>query len=332
MFINPVAIQIGPISIHWYGIFYVVAAVAAAWLAMREARRRGLDTDRVWSGLLVAAAGGIIGARIYHVVHEWDFYSENLELIVQVWNGGLGIPGGVAGGLIALWIYTRVQGMPFARWLDVAAPALLLAQAIGRFGNFVNQELYGPPTDLPWGIPIDAEHRVPPYTDLDQYPVESTFFHPLFLYESLLNLLGMFVLLWVGRRYARRLYDGDIAMLYFVWYGSVRTVLETFRTGNWMVGGVPVAMILGVGAAVFGAAVIIIRHAKGWGTPGAFLLEMEAAEAAAGEVAGEAAEAGGEAVEAGGEAVEAEAEEVEEAAEAMVSEGGPVDPPEPKAG
>ena len=279
MFIDPIAIQIGPISIHWYGILFAVAAVVAAWLATREARRRGEDPERVWTMLLVAAVGGIIGSRIYHVIHQWEFYSANPALIPQVWNGGLGIPGGVAGGLIVLLAYTRINRLNFLRWIDIGAPAMLLAQAIGRIGNFVNQELFGPPTDLPWGIPIDQDHRVPPWTNLDQYPIDSTFFHPLFAYEAFLNLVGMGVLLWVGRRFARRLYDGDVAMLYFVWYGSVRTILETFRTGNWLVGGIPVAILIGVGAAVFGAAVIIIRHARGWGTPGAYLAEMEARQA-----------------------------------------------------
>jgi phosphatidylglycerol:prolipoprotein diacylglycerol transferase len=289
VFIDPVAIRIGPIAIHWYGIIFAIAAVAAAWLATREARRRGEDSERVWTLLLVAAVGGIIGSRLYHVIHEWDLiYRDNPELIIQVWNGGLGIPGGVAGGMIALAIYTRVQGLKLWRWLDIAAPAMLLAQAIGRFGNLVNQELYGPPTDLPWGIPIDPEHRVPPYTDLDQYPVESTTFHPLFLYESLLNLLGVFVLLYVGRRFARRLYDGDIAMMYFIWYGSVRTLLEGFRTGNWLIGGIPTAVIIGVSVAVIGAVVIIVRHLRGWGVPGAYLREME--ERAAAEAAAEGAQ------------------------------------------
>jgi phosphatidylglycerol:prolipoprotein diacylglycerol transferase len=245
--------------------------------------------------LLVAAVGGLIGSRVYHVIHEWELYSQNPALIPQVWLGGLGIPGGVAGGMIALALYTRVQHLRFWRWLDIAAPAMLLAQAIGRFGNFVNQELYGPPTDLPWGIPIDAAHRVPPWTDLDQYPVEGTRFHPLFLYESLLNLLGVFVLLFIGRRYARRLYDGDIAMMYFIWYGSVRTLLEGFRTGNWLIGGVPTAVIIGITVVVIGVVVIVVRHAMGWGVPGAFLAEMEEREEA-------------------------------QAAKDMVSEGGPVEP------
>lgn len=280
MFIDPIALRIGPFNIHWYGILFAVAAVAAAWLATREARRRGEDPERVWTMLLVAAVGGIIGSRLYHVIHQWEFYSANPALIPQVWNGGLGIPGGVAGGMIVLFAYTRINRLNFLRWIDIGAPAMLLAQAIGRIGNFVNQELYGPPTDLPWGIPIEQVHRDPPWTDMDRYPVESTFFHPLFAYESILNLVGMGVLLWVGRRFALRLYDGDVAMLYFVWYGSVRTVLETFRTGNWVVGGIPVAILIGVGVAVIGATVIIIRHARGWGTPGAYLAEIDARQAA----------------------------------------------------
>ena len=281
MFIDPIALRIGPFNIHWYGILFAVAAVAAAWLATREARRRGEDPERVWTMLLVAAVGGIIGSRIYHVIHQWDLiYRDNPALIIQVWNGGLGIPGGVAGGMIALFAYTQFNHLNFLRWLDIGAPAMLLAQAIGRVGNFVNQELYGPPTDLPWGIPIDQAHRDPAWTNLDQYPVDSTFFHPLFLYESILNLVGMGVLLWVGRRFALRLYDGDVAMLYFLWYGSVRTVLETFRTGNWLLGGIPVAVLIGVGVAVVGAAVIIIRHARSWGTPGGYLADIHARQAA----------------------------------------------------
>lgn len=280
MFIDPIAFQIGPISIHWYGIIFAVAAFAAGWLAIREARRRGEDSDQVWNIILLGAVGGLIGARLYHVVHEWAYYSEHLEQIVQIWVGGIGIPGGIAGGVGAIFLYSRASRLNFARWLDIGAPALLLAQAIGRLGNWVNQELYGPPTDLPWGISIQDIHRIPPYHDLDAYPVDTTRFHPLFAYESILNLVGMGLLLWIGRRYARRLYDGDIAMLYLVWYGSVRTALETFRTGNWLIGGVPTAMILGIGFAIFGAAVIIIRHARGSGVPGAYLADMEARKAA----------------------------------------------------
>jgi phosphatidylglycerol:prolipoprotein diacylglycerol transferase len=279
MFIDPVAFRIGPIAIHWYGIIFAVAAVAAAWVATREAKRRGMDPERVWSMLLVAAIGGIIGARLYHVIHEWDLiYRDNPGLIIQVWNGGLGIPGGVAGGLIALAIYTRVNHLPFWRWIDVGAPALLLAQAIGRFGNFVNQELYGPPISecgngtfppcLQWGITIDAEHRAgTPWTDLVAFPPETTQFVPLFAYEMALNLVGVAVLLFVIRRFSPRLFAGDAVLMYIMWYGAVRTCLETYRVNNWTIIGVPTAMWIGIIAFVLAGAWLIIRHRIGRGSP-----------------------------------------------------------------
>ena len=218
--------------------------------------------------LLPVVVVSVIAARIYHVIHQWDaIYSKHPELIPQIWNGGIGIPGAVAGGALAIWLYTRAKGLSTARWLDIFAPALLLGQAIGRLGNFVNQELYGPPTTLPWGIPIDAAHRLPEWMNLSVYPVATTRFHPLFAYEAILNLIGMAVLLYVARRWASRLYDGDVALLYIMWYGAVRTALETFRTQNWVILGIPTAMWIGILGFVLAGAWLIIRHRSGWGTP-----------------------------------------------------------------
>jgi phosphatidylglycerol:prolipoprotein diacylglycerol transferase len=286
--IDPIALRIGSLEIHWYGIIIATAVLLAALLGSAEARRRGEDPERGWSMLLGVLVAGIVGARLYHVIHEWDFYSENLALVPQVWKGGIGIPGAVAGGALAVIVYARAQGLNTARWLDIFAPALLLGQAIGRLGNFVNQELYGPPTDLPWGIPIDVGNRVGPWTDLAQYPVATTRFHPLFAYEGLLNLAGMLLLLWIGRRFAHRLYDGDLALLYFVWYGAVRTALETLRVDNWTVLGVPTAMWLGVAAIVLAGGFFVLRHARGWGTPGPWLRRDEEPDAAGGARAGAA--------------------------------------------
>ena len=271
--IDPIAIRIGPVQVHWYGIIIAVAVMAGAWLASVEARRRNENVEHVWASLLYLLIGAIAGARIYHVVHQWDFYSQNPALIPQIWRGGIGIPGAIAGGAIALVIYSRLKGLVTPRWLDIAAPGMLLGQAIGRLGNFVNQELYGPPTTLPWGIPIDAEHRVPEYLGL---PAD-TLFHPMFAYEAILNLIGVAVLLLIGRRFAARLYDGDIALLYFVWYGSVRTALEPMRTGNWYIGPLPAAMWLGIAAALVAGGLLVFRHVKGRGTPGAWMRHSDAA-------------------------------------------------------
>jgi phosphatidylglycerol---prolipoprotein diacylglyceryl transferase len=266
--IDPVAFEIGPFQLHWYGIIIASAVLIAAMLGSRVAKWLGENPDDGWSMLLWVVVAAVIGARIYHVIHEWDStYSQDLALIPQVWRGGIGIPGAVVGGALAIWVWTRAKGANTARWLDIFAPALLLGQAIGRLGNFVNQELYGPPTTMPWGIPIDAAHRVPPWDDVAAYPLDTTFFHPLFAYEGLLNLLGMVVLLIVIRRFGSRLFTGDIALLYIMWYGAVRTGLETFRTDNWIILGLPTAMWLGVIGFVLAAAWLIIRHSRGLGTP-----------------------------------------------------------------
>jgi phosphatidylglycerol---prolipoprotein diacylglyceryl transferase len=274
--IDPIALQLGPISIHWYGIIMATAILAAAWLGTAETRRRGENPEVGWSLLLWAIAGGVIGARLYHVISSWDFYSVNPSLIPQVWNGGLGIPGAVAGGAAAIWIATRLRGLPTARWFDIFVMALPLGQAIGRLGNFVNQELYGPPTTLPWGIPISAAHRVPEWANLNLYPEATTRFHPLFAYEAIASLLTLGAMIWISRRFAARLYDGDMLLIYIMFYGVVRSYLETFRVENWLIAGVPTATWLGLGGFVLAGGFLILRHARGWGTPGAWIPEAEA--------------------------------------------------------
>jgi phosphatidylglycerol:prolipoprotein diacylglycerol transferase len=281
-FPDPIAFQLGPISVHWYGIIIAAAVLAGALLGTMEARRRGEDVEQGWSMLLLVIVTSVVGARIYHVIHEWGpLYSQHPELIPQIWNGGIGIPGAIIGGTIGIWFYARWNHLNFARWLDIFAPALLLGQAIGRLGNFVNQELYGPPTTLPWGIPIDAAHRAGTPWDPISFPVDTTRFVPLFAYEAILNLIGMAILLYVGRRFARRLFDGDIALLYIVWYGAVRSYLETYRTGNWYLGPLPTATWLGIAGIIFAASFLVVRHRRGWGTPGAWLTAQTDAQAGA---------------------------------------------------
>ena len=274
--IDPVAVEIGPLQVHWYGIFIALAALIGGALAARVARWLGEDPDHGWSMLLLVMVLAILGARLYHVIHLWDHYAANPIEIPQVWNGGLGIPGGVVGGALGIFLYTRSKGLHPARWMDIAAPALLLGQAIGRLGNFVNQELYGPPTTLcgseyppclPFGIPIDAAHRAGTPWTIDAFPVDTTRFVPLFAYEAVLNLIGMGVLLFVIRRYGSRLFAGDAALLYIIWYGGVRTLLENYRVENWTILGVPTAIWIGALAVILSTAWLIYRHRRGWGSP-----------------------------------------------------------------
>jgi phosphatidylglycerol:prolipoprotein diacylglycerol transferase len=274
--IDPVAFEIGPLQLHWYGIIIASAVLIAGMLGTRVARWLNEDPDTGWSMLLLVMILAVIGARLYHVVHLWDYYVENPALIPQIWIGGIGIPGAVAGGALGILLYTRPRGLHTARWMDIFAPALLLGQVIGRLGNFVNQELYGPPTSLcgteypvclPWGIQIDAAHRGGTPWDAITFPPETTTFVPLFAYEMVLNLIGMLVILYVIRRFGPRMFAGDAVLMYIMWYGSVRTLLETYRVNNWTILGVPTAMWLGLIGVVLAAGWFWYRHRRGLGSP-----------------------------------------------------------------
>jgi phosphatidylglycerol:prolipoprotein diacylglycerol transferase len=166
--------------------------------------------------------------------------------------------GGIITGTLAAWWYARRRGAPFARWADIVAPTLFVMQAIGRWGNYFNQELYGPPTTLPWGIPIDCAHRLEMYA-CTVLP-ESTRFHPLFLYESISGILGAAFLIWLGFRARRWLRPGDLLLIFFIWYGATRFVLESLREDNWLFFGVPTAQIVSLAFIIVGVAGLIHRH------------------------------------------------------------------------
>jgi phosphatidylglycerol:prolipoprotein diacylglycerol transferase len=239
--------QIGPFTIHYYGILIMMGALAAAWLADREAKRRGENPEMVWDALPWVLVAGIVGARLWHILtppasmvaqgFTTSYYLTHPLDAIAVWNGGVGIPGAIMGGLLALWIYTRRRGLNLGTWVDIVAPGLALAQAIGRWGNFVNQELYGAPTDLPWAIFIDPQHRLPGYQD-------QAYYHPLFLYESLINLANMAFLLWLGRRFSDRLKPGDIFLSYLFIYSIARFFLEFLRLDPSPVGGLNINQTL----------------------------------------------------------------------------------------
>lgn len=284
---DPVIFRIGPLAVRWYGVLVVTGVLVAAWLSTVEARRRGEDPDHVWNALSLCLILGILGARLYHVFSSssltgigWSYYREHPIDIIAFWKGGfqgLGIFGAVAGGIVALAIYSYWAKLRFVRWLDIAAPGVLLAQAIGRWGNFFNQELYGKPTDLPWAIYIDPAHRLPGYEQFER-------FHPTFLYESLWNLAMCLLLLWIARRYARWLLEGDVFLLYVVFYCAGRTWVQTLRLDQWIVGqGIPFEQVLPAALALLAAAMIAFRHyvlpRRGPGEP----LAPEAGEAATAE-------------------------------------------------
>lgn len=250
----------GGFCIHYYGIIIMIGAVAAGFLATYEARRRGQDPEIVWDLLVWLIIGGVIGARLWHVftpsassIYSTAFYLTHPFNLIAVWDGGLGIPGAVIGGVLALFLYCRRNGHPFALWVDIAAPCLALGQAIGRWGNYVNQELYGAPTDLPWRIYIDPAHRLRAFAAYEYY-------HPLFLYESLYNLANMFFLLFIGRRFKDWLKPGDIFIIYLITYPVGRFLLEFLRLDIATAGGININQTIMAIVAVLAAGALYWRH------------------------------------------------------------------------
>lgn len=217
--------SLGPLTIHAYALCILAGILLALWLTSVRWKARGLPAEAVWDISIWAIPFGIIGGRLYHVVSSPDAYfgaNGDLSLIPQIWRGGLGIWGAVALGAVGAWIGCRRAGIKLSTFADAAVPGLLLAQAVGRWGNWFNQELFGGPTTLPWGLEIDATS---PNYPLDAAP--DTLFHPTFLYESVWNLIGVVLLLAVDRRF--RLRGGRLFWLYAAYYTLGRLWIEMLR-------------------------------------------------------------------------------------------------------
>jgi phosphatidylglycerol---prolipoprotein diacylglyceryl transferase len=258
---DPIAIQLGPLPVYWYGIGYALGLAAAYLVMVRLARRAGENADILGNGMIIVAIAALIGGRLYHVIDQWALYQDDPIKILLPPYSGLGVYGGIATGTLAAFLYARYKHVPFLRWTDIIAPGLFVMQAIARWGNFFNQELYGSPTTLPWGIPIDCAHRLEIYA-CSVMP-ETTRFHPLFLYEALSGLLGAVVLIWLGFHARKWLRPGDLLLMFFVWYGLVRFVLETFRVDNWTFNGVPVAQIVSLMFVIPALLILGWRHRPG---------------------------------------------------------------------
>jgi len=255
--ISPIAFYIGPWPVHWYGIIFAVVIVLGTLLAANDAQRRGEDPQNVWDGVLIVILFGLIGGRLYHVIHEWNtLYKDNPVAVFYIWNGGLAIYGGIAGGGIGLALFAHGKHLNLLRWMDIVAPSLILGQAIGRWGNFINQELYGTPTNLPWAVYIDPQHRLPGYENY-------SYFQPLFLYESLWDLFVFGILIYLTRRSRIHLFDGDAILLYLILYSIGRFFLEGIKIGDvFTVFGIRTAQLIAALLIVSCSALLIYRHRR----------------------------------------------------------------------
>ena len=255
---SPILFEAGPFALRYYGLFIALGIALGTWIAARELNRRDYDGTLALDALYFVVPLGFIGARLYHVITDYELYSDDpFPGVLEVWNGGLGIYGAVIGGFVGLLIFARVRDVNPLVLADAAAPGLALAQAAGRWGNYFNQELFGRPSDLPWAIEIAPEHRPPGFREVET-------FHPTFLYESVWDVLVALVLLFVARRFARSLKYGDIALLYVSLYSAGRFFVEALRIdpafliGEGIRGNLFVASVL----ALTFALILFLRHAS----------------------------------------------------------------------
>lgn len=237
-------IQIGPLTLRWYGVIIATAVFVGIWLSQRLARRRHLDAELIPDLAIWLVLAAVPAARLYYVAFEWDYYHQHPEQIIQVWQGGIAIHGAILGGLVATIIFSKLRKISLWQVLDVIAPSVILGQALGRWGNFFNSEAFGDPTDLPWKLYIPPTRRPPTLRQFD-------YFHPTFLYESIWNLGLLGLLLWVFFRFPQAR-PGTIIFIYALGYGTGRVWIEGLRTDSLMLGPLRIAQIMSLGFILIG--------------------------------------------------------------------------------
>jgi len=256
------------IILRWYGVLVMLGAVVGAWIAEREIRRRGENGDAIWDVMVWVLPFGILGARLWYVFNNIlggsTYYLDNPSKILNIPEGGLHFFGGLLFGAITLFFFLKNNKLDFWLFLDSLAPAIFIGQALARPANFINQELYGQPTKLPWGIPIEAGHRLAQYADLSLFPVETTRFHPTFAYEMILNILLALLLLWVSRQYVEKMKPGAVFSGWLVLAGLARAFIEIFRPDQPRIGNsfVTYSMFVSLLMAVAGVVMLLIRYGK----------------------------------------------------------------------
>ncbi|EHC2908205.1 TPA: prolipoprotein diacylglyceryl transferase [Listeria monocytogenes] len=252
--LDPVAIQIGSISVKWYGVIIASAVVIALLLALSEANKRKMDKEIIVDLLIWAIPISIISARIYYVIFEWDFYKNNLGEIVKIWHGGIAIYGALIGAVLTAIIFSWIKKISFWQLADVVAPSLIIAQAIGRWGNFMNQEAHGAETTRSF---LESLHL--PDFIINQMYIDGAYYQPTFLYESLWNVLGFVILLIIRRTKIRR---GELFLGYVIWYSFGRFFIEGMRTDSLMWGDFRVSQALSLLLIVLSIGIIIYRRLK----------------------------------------------------------------------
>lgn len=254
--IDPIAFRLLGWPVRWYGLLIGIGMVLAYFMTAQEAKRKQISEETMSDILFWTIIFGFIGARLYYVIFRLDYYLANLHLIIQIWQGGIAIYGGIIAGIITIFILSRRYKVNFFDVLDIAAPAILLAQIIGRWGNFINQEAYGYATSRAF-----LESIWIPDWIINQMQIDGTYYHPTFLYESVWNLLGLIILL-VLREKKSFFKEGEIAASYIIWYGLGRVWIEGMRTDSLYLGPLRVSQWLSAVLIIGGLIFIYYRRKK----------------------------------------------------------------------
>jgi phosphatidylglycerol:prolipoprotein diacylglycerol transferase len=241
--LDPIAFTLFGLEVRWYGILIAAAFLIGILIILKRAEKYEMDKDAILDIIILTIPLAIIGARLYYVIFQWQYYSQHLDQIIAIWNGGLAIHGGIIGGVIGVLMGCRIKKIPVLRLLDVIVLALPLGQAIGRWGNFMNGEAYGTQTDLPWAITVDD-----PVYGIIQV-------HPTFLYESIWNILVFFGILLYEKKVKK--FDGELIFLYCIAYSVGRFFIEGLRTDSLMLGPLRIAQVISLVLIVVGMAGII---------------------------------------------------------------------------
>ena len=254
MMIDPIAFEIGPLSVAWYGLIIVVAMILAIYLTIKEGEKRGISEDFIVDTAFWVLPLGILGARLYYVLFELDYYLANPLQILAIWEGGLAIYGGIIAGVLTIYWRAKKENVPFLLIIDILAPYTLLAQAIGRWGNFINQEAHGGEVSRQF-----LENLMLPEFIIEQMNIGGTYYHPTFLYESVWSLIGVVIILFIRNR-EKFLLRGETTAAYLIWYGVGRFFIEGMRTDSLYIGPLRVSQILSAVLDVFGIALIVYQR------------------------------------------------------------------------
>ena len=255
---SPIAFSVAGLDVRWYALFLLAGLMAGLVFTRRLATRVGLDPDWVWDAAPWIVLAAIIGARLYYVLLRADYFVQHPAEAINLRLGGMAFHGALAAGIATFLILARRDKQPVLAWTDVAMPGVALAQAVGRWGNWANQEAFGTPTSLPWGVLIDPAHRPAPYT-------AAATFHPTFLYESIFNLANALLLGWLALRIpsSRVLRHGDVLGIYLITYGCARFLIERVRTDSLYIGPLPAAFWLSWLLVVAGMLVLAVPRIAG---------------------------------------------------------------------